>query len=182
MKEIARATVISCLTTPDKLSFETKPVPGFELDFGGIPGDRHYGLTRPAGGREKYFTKGTEIRNRRQLSILAVDEINNVAEKLQVDPKHYPEWIGANLVLEGLENLTQLPAGAAMLFASGAALNCEGENAPCRFPGDLMKEHYPEKKSLHKEFVVHANGLRGLVASVEKVGWIKVGDVVVIFG
>ena len=81
--------------------FETTPVETLQLGFEGIPGDVHFGHTRRSGGREPWYPRGTEIRNERQLSIVAPDELAVVAGRMGL-PEIRPEWIGANLVLHGI--------------------------------------------------------------------------------
>lgn len=55
--------------------FVTTPASSLELTFDGIVGDYHAGATRKSGGREPWYPRGTEMRNERQLSILASDEL-----------------------------------------------------------------------------------------------------------
>lgn len=57
--------VVALLTTPVTTDFTTVPVDRVELDLGGIPGDRHHGLTRLSDSRERHLPRGTVIRNRR---------------------------------------------------------------------------------------------------------------------
>ncbi|RVB08313.1 MAG: molybdenum cofactor sulfurase, partial [Mesorhizobium sp.] len=94
--------------------FQTRPVDELLLDFDGIAGDFHAGPTRRAGGREPWYPRGTEMRNERQLSIVAADELAVVAQRMGL-AEIRPEWIGANLVIEGVPNLSMLPAGT-LLF------------------------------------------------------------------
>ncbi|TIU31562.1 MAG: molybdenum cofactor sulfurase, partial [Mesorhizobium sp.] len=55
--------------------FETRPVEELRLGFDGIEGDFHAGATRRSGGREPWYPRGTEMRNERQLSLVAADEL-----------------------------------------------------------------------------------------------------------
>ena len=88
--------------------FVSKPVEQLEVTYEGIAGDHHAGLTRKSGGREPWYDRGTEIRNERQLSILADDELHDIARALDVD-RIEPGWIGANLVINGIANLSLPP-------------------------------------------------------------------------
>ena len=81
--------------------------------------DFHAGHTRRSGGREPWYPRGTEMRNERQLSIVAADELAMVAERMAI-AEIRPEWIGANLVLEGVPRLSMLPSGT-LLFLPRAA-------------------------------------------------------------
>jgi hypothetical protein len=174
--ECVMVKVIATLVTPDPADFATAGVPALELDLGGIPGDRHYGMTARADSRYPMYPRGTEIRNRRQLSAVSVEEMAVVAQALGV-PEVKAEWLGANLLLEGLPDLTLLPAGARLLFPSGAGLICEGENEPCLGPGEKVQEQYPDVPRLAPAFVKAAVNRRGIVLSVERAGVIRPGDV-----
>lgn len=178
MPGVLTARVEAVLGAWEAGTFVTRRVEAVEVDFGGIPGDRHYGLTRPAGSREPMYPRGTEIRNRRQLSAVSAEECAEIADLLGLEAV-LPEWLGANLLLSGLPGLTRLPAGARLLFPSGAGLVCEGENIPCRHPGEVIAAQYPlhpERHRLPRAFVRAAMGRRGIVLSVERQGRIARGD------
>ncbi|MDP3523595.1 MAG: molybdenum cofactor sulfurase, partial [Hoeflea sp.] len=55
--------------------FPTGDVAELSLGYDGIAGDYHAGATRKSGGREPWYPRGTEIRNERQVSIVAEDEL-----------------------------------------------------------------------------------------------------------
>ncbi|MEC1262277.1 MOSC domain-containing protein [Bacillus swezeyi] len=156
-------------------SFVTDKKEKISIDYGGIPGDLHFGLTKKAGAREPMYKRGTEIFNRRQISIVSVEECLAVAEKLNV-PAVLPEWLGANIALSGLPHLSSLREGSRLIFPSGAALLCEGENEPCIQPGEVIQEQFPDKPKLASRFVRHAMGRRGIVCVVERPGLINQGD------
>lgn len=170
-----QATVESVLIADDPSTFVTRRVDRVNLDLGGIPGDRHYGSTRLSGAREPMYPRRTQIRNRRQISAVSVEECNYIAKQLGLEFL-LPEWLGANLLLGGLPNLTQLPAGSRILLPSGAGLVCEGENAPCRQPGKVIQALHSYKPGLVKRFVQVAQRRRGIVCSVECPGAIVQGD------
>jgi hypothetical protein len=160
----------------DGADFRSRRVASLTLDFTGIVGDIHAGATRRSGSREPWYPRGTEIRNDRQVTIVAADELANVAMAMEL-PAIAPEWIGANLVLSGLAGLSCLPAGTKLLFAAGASLTVEGGNAPCRIAGRSIGEHYPDREGLDLLFPKLARHRRGLVASVERPGTIHAGEV-----
>jgi hypothetical protein len=172
-----RAAVEAVLVATDPSTFVTRRIPRIELDLGGIPGDRHYGLTRYAGAREPMYPRGTEIRNRRQLSIVTIEECDLIAQSLGLEFV-LPEWLGANLLMSGLPNLTLLPCGTRLMFPSGACLICEGENDPCRNPAKVMQMLHPQHPDLLKNFVRVAQKRRGIVCSVERSGEICQSDTV----
>ncbi|QPC88239.1 MOSC domain-containing protein [Mesorhizobium sp. NBSH29] len=159
--------------------FVTQPVESLSLSFEGISGDFHGGYTRRSGGREPWYPRGTEMRNERQLSIVAADELEAVADRMGI-AKIMPEWIGANLVLEGVANLSMLPAGSLLFFKDGVTLKVDAQNGPCRLSGRSIAEHAGmadiELGSLL--FPKAAKRLRGLVAWVEKPGTIRDGEAV----
>src|SRR5262245_12526493 len=98
--------------------FETRATDELRLGFTGIEGDFHAGYTRHSGGREPWYPRGTEMRNERQLSIVAPDELSLIAERMGIaDLK--PEWIGANLLIEGVPHLSMLPSGTLLFFKGG---------------------------------------------------------------
>jgi hypothetical protein len=174
----ARATecsVVQALSATDTGSFVARQVPVLDLDFGGVVGDRHYGIARPANIRQaRYYPRGTMIRNRRQLTVVSVEELAEVARRLELLEVR-AEWLGANLLVEGIPRLSALPIGTRLLFLSGVGLVCEGVNQPCRLPGKVLQEHFPQSGA-QSQFVRAAYGLRGIAASVECPGAIHSRD------
>lgn len=157
--------------------FISAAVEALELGFDGIAGDFHAGLTRKAGGREPWYPRGTEMRNERQVTILASDELAEAASAMGID-RIAPEWIGANIVLEGVPRLSMLPPRTLIFFAGGATLRVDGQNAPCRLSGGAIADHYPERDrtALALSFKDAAKRRRGLVAWVEKPGRVAAGE------
>lgn len=157
--------------------FETKATDALELGFDGIAGDFHTGITRRSGGREPWYPRGTEMRNERQLSIVAPDELAIVAQRMGLAEVR-PEWIGANLLLSGLPQLSMLPAGTLLFFQKGVTLKIDAQNGPCRSSGRSIAEN--AKMADHAAgallFPKVAKRLRGLVAWVEKPGRIEAGE------
>ncbi|TVR38112.1 MAG: MOSC domain-containing protein [Cryomorphaceae bacterium] len=170
-------------TTTKPEEFITAPFSELTFEIEGIPGDRHAGISRPSGSREKkLYPKGTAIRNNRQWSALSVEELDDIAKRMGLE-KMLPEWAGANLLIEGVEKLTQLPSLSLLKFfhgeLAGPVLVVYGENKPCHHP------HAAAEKALQKKLQVAfskaaANG-RGLVGWVEKPGKVHVGDAVEIW-
>ena len=130
----------SALYAAWKGTFQTEPVSSLALGFDGIAGDVHAGQTRRSGGREPWYPRGTEIRNERQLSIVAPDELSLIAERMGLTGLK-PEWIGANLALEGVPHLSMLPAGTMLFFAGGVTLKIDGQNHPCRLAGRSVADN-----------------------------------------
>ena len=145
------------------------------LSYAGISGDRHEGLVRPAGAREPWYPRGTPMRNERQVSILGLEELAEIATTLGID-RLDPTWIGANLVLSGIPRLTQLPPRTLLLFPSGATIRIDGDNDPCRKSGAAIAAHIENRPDLQFAFVKAARDKRGLVGWVEREGVIRAGD------
>ena len=145
------------------------------LTYAGVVGDRHEGLTRFAGPREPWYPRGTPMRNERQLSIVSVEELAEIAATLNL-PCVDPSWIGANLCFSGIPQLTQLPPRTLLLFPSGATIRIDGDNAPCRKSGAALMRHIEGRPDLQFTFVKAARNKRGLVGWVEREGTIRAGD------
>jgi MOSC domain-containing protein YiiM len=88
-----------------------------------------------------------------------------------------PRAIGANILVAGVPNFTQLPWGSRLFFGEGAVLVNEGVNAPCRYAGAAVAKSFPDRTGLDTLFVQAAKDLRGIVASVERAGEILPGPV-----
>lgn len=155
--------------------FQTQPVSELPLTFEGIPGDFHAGFTRRSGGREPWYNRGTEMRNERQLSILSSEELRLVARRMEI-PELKTEWIGGNLLVDGIPNLTRLPPRTVLFFDGGATIRVDGDNLPCRVAGRAIAAQFDGRDDLELAFPKQSDGMRGLVAWVEKQGTIKVGE------
>ena len=172
-------TVDLLLASPDRdTGLEKQSVPEVRLLFSGIEGDCHGGLTRKSDSRMlKQFKRGTPVRNSRQLSILSVEELAEVAARMQI-PAVRPEWVGANLVTRGIPDLTLLPPSSRLQFPSGAMIVVDIENHPCRYPADIIQRHNPGQKM---GFVKAAMHKRGVVGWVEAEGMVRTGDPITIW-
>lgn len=159
--------------SPD--DFVTAAVDALDLTFEGIADDCHGGTTRRSGGREPWYPRGTPMRNERQLSLLSPDELRVAAELLDI-PEIRPEWIGANMLIEGVANLTWLPPRTLLFFEGGVTLKVDGDNGPCRIAGRSIARHYEGRDDIEFGFVKAAKNRRGLVAWVEKPGHVAAGE------
>jgi len=159
--------------------FETQACAAIELSFDGISGDFHGGATRRSGGREPWYGRGTEIRNDRQVSIIAPDEMAIVASRMGIAEMR-PEWLGANLTIAGVRRLSMIPSGTLMFFEGGVTLKVDGQNKPCRIAGRAIAEGagMADREAGALLFPKSADRLRGLVAWVEKPGVIRQGEAV----
>lgn len=143
----------------------------------GFEGDKHAGLTRLSDARTPCYPRGTEIRNSRQVSIVSQEELTLIATAMEL-PIVLPEWLGANLALHNIPNLTYLPPSTRLLFPQDAVLVVEGENLPCVHPGKVIQSQYPDVPKLTTTFPQAAIHKRGIVAWVERPGIICEGDLV----
>lgn len=161
--------------------FVSSPIDKLELSYDGVVGDFHAGLTRKSGGREPWYPRGTEMRNERQLSILSEEELKDIADGMNVDTVE-PGWIGANLVFEGVPNLSYLPPRTLIFFDGGVTLRIDGYNAPCRLAGGSIAKHLGvvaddySRTDTALSFKDAANMKRGLVAWVEREGVVSPGE------
>lgn len=151
------------------------------LTFTGIADDCHAGLTRASDSRTlQQYPRNTEIRNVRQVTLLAKEELEEIALAMGI-PEIKPEWVGANILTTGIPDLTLLPPSTRLQFPSGATLTIDLENAPCRYAADAVSAHYPEQRIVGVGFVKAATHKRGLTAWVEREGTIKTGDAIVLW-
>lgn len=177
-----KGTVVSTLKA-DGQDFVSHPVAQLALTYEGIEGDFHAGLTRQSGGREPWYTRGTPMRNERQLSIVSTEELGEIAGAMGLKAVD-AGWIGANLVLEGIPRLSFLPARTLLLFDNGVTLRIDGYNAPCRLAGGSIARHAgrvaegedPTRSQTALDFKQAAHMKRGLVAWVEREGSVHPGD------
>lgn len=167
----------------EAIAITPKEIPSIALDeiettWEGLVGDKHFGLTMKANKFQAPYPKGELIRNVRQISIVSLEELQQVAEAMQIDQVD-PAWVGANLMLSGVAGLTQLPGGSRLYFEGGAGIVVEGENMPCVTAGGCLAENVG-RPELRSAFPKQAIGKRGLVAWVEKPGVIRKGERVTI--
>lgn len=142
------------------------------LGWDGAPGDCHSGRTRPSCVRVRaQYAKNTEIANVRQLSIVSAEDLTEIAQRLDV-PAINPEWLGANVVVQGIPDFTLVPPSARLVFEDGPGLVIDMENAPCRFPAEKIEAAHPGHG---KAFPTKALNLRGVTAWVERPGTLNVG-------
>src|SRR5215210_2612164 len=168
--------LVTSLLVADGDDFVSRSVPRLHLTFAGIAGDRHAGPTRGADARTPWHPRGTPIANTRQVSILSVEECALIAQALGIGYLD-PALLGANLVIGGLEGLSQLPPATRLKFPSGATIFVTEPNAPCRQPGRKIAAAHGDP-ALELAFPKLAIGLRGLVGLVEREGPVATGDAV----
>jgi hypothetical protein len=141
--------------------------------FAGVAGEDHAGLTRPSCSRVlSQYKRNTEIRNVRQFSIVAAEELAQIADRMGL-ARFDPAWIGASMVVEGLPDFSHLPPSSRLQGPSGATLVIDMQNRPCHLPAPVIDGDHP---GLGGAFKTAANGRRGVTAWVECEGLLAVGD------
>jgi MOSC domain len=142
------------------------------LTFAG-PEDCHAGLTRKSDSRTlPLYKRNIDIRNVRQLTLLSVEELADMARRLDI-PKVEPEWLGANMLVSGIPDLSLLPPSTRLQFPSGATIVVDMENYPCSQIAKVIDEHNPGTRFKVVEAAMHK---RGVTAWVEREGNVSIGD------
>ncbi|MEO1293287.1 MAG: sulfurase [Pseudomonadota bacterium] len=164
---------------PDRgATLESQPRETIRVMYEGFEGEAHGGLTRPSCSRVKLqYPKGTEIKNARQVTILSVEELAEIGAAMALPEPVRPEWIGANLVVEGIPLLTQIPPGSRLIFENGVSIAVDMENGPCKFPAEIIEKAHPGKGL---SFPKHAMGKRGVTAWIERTGTLALGETCVL--
>ncbi len=175
MKHELTGMVLGVYIAPDPQDLQSMAQEALEMQIDGVAGDRHFGVTMKSNSRTPHYTRGTLIRNSRQVSLLSVEELDEIARRLGV-PAIQPEWLGANIVLAGIPELSHLPPSTRLLFPGNAALGIDGQNYPCKGPAQIIQANYPDTPGLEQAFRREAMELRGIVGWVERPGRICPGD------
>jgi hypothetical protein len=175
MAEEITGQVLEVLICNDENSMLSTAVDTVDVTFDGFVGEKHSGMTKLSDGRTKFYPRGTLIRNSRQVSIVSKEEIEEICKSLDIE-KILPEWVGANLLLSGIPNMTDLKPNVRLFFSSGAVLLITADNLPCVILTREIVEHIPSRPDLTEKLIPAAMGKRGLVAVVELPGQIKKGD------
>lgn len=143
------------------------------LTFEGIAGECHGGLTRASCSRVlQQYPRGTPIRNTRQLSVLSVEELAEIAARMHIGALE-PAWLGISMLIEGIPDFSHLPPASRLQLASGATLTVDMENRPCTLPAREIEKDAP---GYGAAFKAAARGKRGVTAWVEREGPVAIGD------
>jgi MOSC domain len=171
--------VTQLLLRPSRASgFEKARTGRLALTLDGPVGDCHTGATRKSDSRTlPLYKRNIDIRNVRQITILSEEELAAIAQALSI-PEVKAEWLGANMVLRGIPDVTLLPPSTRLQFPSGATLVVDMENLPCRQIADQVAEHHPAVQFTLVKAAMHK---RGVTCWVEREGEIVTGDAVGVF-
>ncbi|WP_419730917.1 MOSC domain-containing protein [Lichenicola sp.] len=166
--------MVTTLLIADSGDFVGRKVACLSLTFGGLHADRHAGNTRRADARTPWHPRGTPIANTRQLSLVSLEECEEIAAALGLATLD-PALLGPNLVLQGIASLSLLPPATRLQFPSGATIFITEQNVPCRHPGARIAAAHGDSR-LAGAFGRASTGRRGLLALVEREGVVQAGD------
>jgi hypothetical protein len=153
--------------------FEKTETNSMRLTFAGPDDDCHAGLTRKSDSRTlQLYKRDIDIRNVRQITILAEEELADIAARLNI-PAIDPSWFGANLVVKSIPDFTLLPPSTRLQFPSGATLAIDMENHPCSQIAKVVERHHPGTQFNVVKAAMHK---RGVTAWVEREGDVNTGD------
>ncbi len=110
---------VQALYLGDAKGLEKTACTTLEFTLEGIVGDKHAGFTKKADARNPEYKRRTLMRNDRQWSAVAPDELAEAARLMGVDTIE-AGWVGANLAFTGIPDFTLLPKGTRLIFPSGA--------------------------------------------------------------
>lgn len=173
------ATVVSVhVGVSDPFAKEEQPSIVIELD--GVVGDRHRSFSRKTWAGDKQ-PKGTVRRNERQWSAVSLQDLVEIRKKMDLAEPLTATMLGANLCLDGIDELSRLPKGSTLRFPSGAELMVAEYNPPCLEMGTRLASTLKTNSGKALEntaFSKAAKLTRGIVGVVEVPGIITSGDLV----
>lgn len=149
------------------------PVESVQAAFDGIVGEAHGGGLRASCSRvTAQHPRGTPIRNVRQLTLVAEEDLTAIAARIGL-PRIDPAWVGVQIVLRGLPDLSHVPPSSRLQGPGGTTLVVDMENRPCQLPAREIEGAHP---GYGKAFKAAAAGRRGVTAWVEREGPLALGD------
>ena len=146
------------------------------LSFDQSEQDVHSSRLRMSCSREgSLMGKGTEMLNLRQYSAVSIEELTEIAARLGVEEVK-AEWLGANLLIEGIPEMSKIPRGSRLFFPSGAVLQSSGDNGPCKHAASAVIQRLPGQRVTETEFIRAALERRGIVGFTVREGDLSAGD------
>lgn len=156
-------------------ALEAEAVERLVATFAGPEGEAHGGLVRPSCSRVvAQYPKGTTIRNTRQFSVLAAEDLAAIAAKMGME-RLDPALVGATMVVEGIPDFSHLPPSSRLQAEGGATLVVDLENRPCQLPARPIEARHP---GFGAKFKAAAQGRRGITAWVEREGTFRLGEAI----
>ena len=174
---VIKATVVSVHAGGSDQSSKSQPS-AIVVELDGVVGDHHRSYTRKTWEGDKQ-AEGTLRRNERQWSAVSVQELAEIQAAMDLVEPLTGAALGANICLDGVDQLSRLPKGTLLRFASGAELTVAEYNPPCLGMGTRLADAYQTRSGKPLEntaFSKAAKLTRGLVGVVDVAGIIKVGD------
>lgn len=153
-----------------------------QIELDGVVGDRHQSFERTAWEGDKQ-PEGTIRRNERQWSAVSVEELAAIQEAMDLKQTLTAAELGANLCLQGIDELSRLPKGTLLKFPSGVELTVEEYNPPCHDMGKKLAAIYSTrtgKQLSSTAFSKAAKLTRGVVGVVEVAGTVSEGEEVIV--
>lgn len=157
-----------------RVEIETTPLgDAVDITWDGVAGAAHSGRTRPSDSRVlAQHEKGTQIANVRALSIVAAEDLAHIAAELGLEACN-PEWLGANIVVQGFPDFSFLPPSSRLQADNGTTLIVDMQNHPCHQVAKTIEAVHPGKGIRFKDV---AKGRRGVTAWTERPGRLCIGD------
>jgi hypothetical protein len=153
-------------------ALESEALPQIFAGFAGPEGEAHGGLTRPSCSRVLgQYKRNTPIRNTRQFSILAAEDLAAIAATMGLESLD-PALLGASMVIAGIPDFSHIPPSSRLQAEGGATLVVDMENRPCTLPARPIENRH---QGFGKAFKPAALGRRGVTAWVEAEGILRVG-------
>lgn len=153
-------------------ALESVALPQIFAGFAGPEGEAHGGLTRPSCSRVLgLYKRNTPIRNTRQFSILAAEDLAAIAADMGLESLD-PALVGASMVIAGIPDFSHIPPSSRLQAEGGATLVVDMENRPCTLPAKPIEARHA---GFGKAFKPAANGRRGITAWVEAEGLLRLG-------
>ena len=163
---------------PDGPDLPSHPVDAVDMGFHGVTGEKHGGDTRASCSRvTMLYPRGTTVRNVRQLSIISQEELDAIAEAIDLDHLD-PSLLGASIVIRGIPDFTHVPPASRLVGPSGLTLTIDMENRPCIYPGKEIEARHSGHGAAFKSA---AKDRRGVTAWVERPGALQLGDALKLF-
>jgi MOSC domain-containing protein YiiM len=114
---------------------------------------------------------------------VSLEELQEISDAVNLRHTLLPSTLGANLCLEGVNELSRLPKDRLLKFPSGAELSVEEFNPPCHDMGTRLAATHKTRDGEEISTTAFSNAARrsrGLVGVVEVPGEIRPGDEVTI--
>ena len=166
-------TWLGVVTHRHEIEIETEPRQILQLDWDGVADAAHRGRIRASDSRVlQQHSRGTDIINVRQLSIVSQEELEQIARDMGLAHIN-PQWLGATMVVSGCPDFSHIPPSSRLQAPQGTTLVVDMQNYPCHQVGMTIERDLPGQG---KSFKAHAKGKRGVTAWVERPGDLVLGD------